>query len=98
MEGTIRSVTGRYWKVIGTGQGAGGPFHGVSLQSGLNFWSPLPGSGQREVGHLPCPNRREGGEDAGERALTAHASIRADLVKGARSALSPEGINSLPNL
>ncbi len=27
-----------------------------------------------------------------------HASIRADLVKGARSALSPEGINSLPNL
>jgi hypothetical protein len=27
---------------------SGGPVHGVFLQSGLNFWSPLRGSGPSE--------------------------------------------------
>jgi hypothetical protein len=30
--------------------GAGGPVYRVFSQSGLNFWSPLPGNGRREDG------------------------------------------------
>ncbi|MBP1774366.1 MAG: hypothetical protein H6Q86_372 [candidate division NC10 bacterium] len=32
--------------------GAGGPVHRVFSQFGLNYWCPLPGSGQPEAAHL----------------------------------------------
>jgi len=45
-------------------QRAGGTDLRVFLRSGLNCWSPLPGSGRREAGPLPISWWK--GEDAGE--------------------------------
>ncbi len=41
------------WRVVLHNYGAGGADLWVFLQSDLNFWFPLPGSGQREV-KWPC--------------------------------------------
>jgi hypothetical protein len=58
----VRSASGRPIRVGGLPDwrepcvhyGAGGPVRRVFFRSGLNFWFLLPGSGQREVGQLPC--------------------------------------------
>ena len=63
--------------------GAGGSVHRVFLRSGLNCWSPLPGSGQREVGRLPRLLVARGGCRGGITSSYLQRQADEEIVSGA---------------